>query len=111
MANYMIQDSHKIADCLKVLDAFAQAGAHYLTNADWGCEYGDHTGWIVVEAGSDDEARLMVPPIIRKRARLVRLSRFTLEQIRGFHQEAELEEARGGDDRATGTVGAPGGTA
>ncbi len=88
MAKYMIQDSHEVADCVRVLDEFLRAGAHYLTNADWGCKDGDHTAWIVVEAASDEEARLMVPPIIRNRARPVRLNRFTPAQIRGFHQQA-----------------------
>jgi hypothetical protein len=89
MARYIIQDSHEVADCLKLLDAFMHAGAHYLTNAEWGCQDGDHTAWIVVEASSDNEARNMVPPVIRDRARLVRLNRFSPEQIRAFHEEAE----------------------
>ena len=38
MAKYIIQDSHEVAECLKILDAFVRAGAHYLANADWGCE-------------------------------------------------------------------------
>jgi hypothetical protein len=88
MPRYIIEDTHSVEDCLKVLDAFMHAGAHYLTNAEWGCEAGDHTAWIVIEAGSDEEARHLIPPIIRNRARLVRLNRFTPEQIRGFHERA-----------------------
>jgi hypothetical protein len=96
MPRYIIQDTHEVEDCLKLLDAFMQAGAHYLTNAEWGCEAGDHTAWIVVEAESDAEARNMVPPIIRNRARLVRLNRFTPDQVRHFHEQAE---AQGGASR------------
>ena len=88
MARYIIQDTHDVDDCLKTLDAFLRAGAHYLTNAEWGCQVGDHTAWIVIEASSDEEARHLVPPVIRDRARLVRLNRFTPEQIRAFHEEA-----------------------
>jgi len=91
MARYIIQDSHEVEDCLKILDAFMRAGAHYLTNAEWGCEDGEHTAWIVVEAASEDEARHMMPPVIRNRARLVRLNRFTPDQIRAFHEQAEAE--------------------
>ena len=89
MLRYMIQASHDPAPdaCMQLLDAFLQAGAHYLTNAEWGCEAGEHTAWIIVEADSDDEARLMVPPNIRNTALLVRLNRFTPEQIRQFHQD------------------------
>lgn len=91
MAKYIIEDTHETEDCLRLLDAFLHAGAHYLTNAEWGCEDGDHTAWILVEAESDEEARNMVPPVIRNRARLVRLNRFTPEQIRAFHEEAKAE--------------------
>lgn len=91
MARYIIEDTHEEKDCVQLLDAFMHAGAHYLTNAEWGCEAGDHTAWILIEAESDDEARLMVPPVIRNRARLVRLNRFTPEQIRAFHDHAETQ--------------------
>jgi hypothetical protein len=91
MARYIIQDSHQVEDCLKLLDAFMRAGAHYLTNAEWGCSDGDHTAWIVVDADSDEDARHMVPPVIRSRARIVRLNRFTPEQIRAFHEQAGSE--------------------
>ncbi len=64
MAKYLIQDSHEVAECLIILDAFVRAGAHYLTNADWGCEDDVHKAWITVEAASDTEARRMVPPVI-----------------------------------------------
>ena len=90
MAKYIIQDSHEVAECLKILDAFVRAGAHYLANADWGCEDDVHTAWITVEAASDTEARRMVPPVIRNRAKLVRLCRFTPERIREFHEQAQL---------------------
>ncbi len=97
MPKYMIQDSHEVTECLKTLDAFVRAGAHYLTNAEWGCEDGVHTAWIVIEAPSDSEARLMVPPVIRNRAQLVRLTRFTPEEIREFHRQAELEDTGGNE--------------
>ena len=88
MTRYIIQASHEPspAACLRMLDAFLQAGAHYLMNADWGCMAGEHQSWIIVEANNDAEARLMVPPVIRNTALLVKLNRFTPEQIRAMHQ-------------------------
>jgi hypothetical protein len=87
----MIQASHDPtpAACLRMLDEFLRAGAHYLTHADWGCMDGHHAAWITVEADSDAEARLMVPPVIRNTALLVKLNRFTPEQIRGMHKQAQ----------------------
>ncbi len=91
MHKYLIEDSHEPShvDCVRALDAFLQAGAHYLTNAEWGCRAGVHTAWIIVEAENDAEARLMVPPVIRKSAKLVRVNRFTPEEIREMRKELE----------------------
>ncbi len=69
-----------------MLDAFLRAGAHYLTNAEWGCMEGEHTAWIIVEADNDGQARHMVPPVIRNTALLVKLNKFTPEQIRELHE-------------------------
>ena len=84
MPRYMIQASHDPSHdgCVRVLDAFLRAGAHYLTNADWGCLAGDHTAWITVEADDDYQARLMVPPVIRRDAQVTKLNKFTPQEIR-----------------------------
>ena len=57
------------------------AGSHYLPRAEWGCPAGDHRAWVIVEADSDDAARLMVPPVIRPTSKVVRLHQFTAEEI------------------------------
>ncbi len=84
MPRYMIQASHEPSHdvCTRTLEAFLRAGAHYLTNADWGCLAGEHTAWITVEADDDYQARLMVPPVIRKTAQVTKLNRFTIPEIR-----------------------------
>ncbi|HXG36115.1 MAG TPA: hypothetical protein VNL15_04030 [Dehalococcoidia bacterium] len=89
MARYMIEASHTPEDCVRVLDLYLRAGAHYLTHAEWGCEDGVHTAWIIVDAETPDEARLRVPPVIRNTASLVKLCKFAPEQIRAFHEMAE----------------------
>ena len=70
-----------------MVEEFLRAGAHYLTNAEWGCDDGQHTAWIIVEAENDAEARLMVPPFIRNTAVLCRLNKFTPERIRELHSQ------------------------
>jgi hypothetical protein len=88
VARYVIEASHTKEDCVALLDAILRAGAHYLTSTDWGCEDGVHTAWLIVEADSHDEARLMVPPVMRNGAQLVALNKFTPAQVRAFHEEA-----------------------
>ncbi|MBI4340636.1 MAG: hypothetical protein HY680_11905 [Chloroflexi bacterium] len=89
MAQYIIEATHTPAECQKTLDAVMLAGAHWLTNSQWGCMSGDHTAWIIVEADSDAEAQRLVPPPVRSKAKVVRLTRFTPEQIRAFASHAK----------------------
>jgi hypothetical protein len=87
MAKYVIHASHEPEECVKLLDSYLQAGAHYLTHAEWGCEAGVHEEWMIVEAEDDASASLMVPPILRGQARVVRLNQFSPDQIRAMHEE------------------------
>ena len=73
-----------------MVEAFLRAGAHYLTNADWGCLDGHHTAWIIVETDDEAQARHMVPPVIRNTALLVKPNKFTPEQIMSCHKEDPL---------------------
>jgi hypothetical protein len=86
MDRYIIEANHTVEDCLRVLDGFTEAGAHYLRRADWGCHGGVHTAWITVEAASDEDARLMAPPVIRAIASVTKLNKFTPEEIRELHE-------------------------
>ena len=40
-----------------------------------------HSAWIIVEADSSEEARYVVPPSMRAEAKVVGLSKFTMEEI------------------------------
>jgi hypothetical protein len=89
MDRYLVQVSHD-ADtwaCAKVVQVFLGTGSHYLAQADWGCRDGDHTAWMIVEAANRDEARQIVPPQLRAQARIVRLNKFTVEEIEAILRE------------------------
>ena len=86
MARYMIETRHTPEECLAALESFRQAGAHFLTHAEWGCEGDMHIGWMVLEAADDEEIRRMVPPIIRNTAEPVRLKTYTADEIRQMHE-------------------------
>jgi hypothetical protein len=83
MQKYLIEVPHESNElaCAKVIRTFLSTGSHYLTNADWGCEDGDHKAWLVVEAANPEEARWVVPPAFRASARVVRLSRFSMRDV------------------------------
>jgi hypothetical protein len=49
---------------------------------------GDHTGYAIVEARSESEAREAIPVFLGGKARVVKLNKFTPEQIRDFHRKS-----------------------
>jgi hypothetical protein len=53
-----------------VVQVFLATGSHFLTHADWGCEDGVHSAWMIVDADSKEDARSIVPPQYRKDAKI-----------------------------------------
>jgi len=83
---YLIESPHTKEECLQALDEVLARGPQLLAQFDWGCMAGDHTGWATVEAGSESDARNMVPALVRSKARIVKVDKFTPGQIESFHQ-------------------------
>ena len=86
MARYLIESQHTAEECLQVLDAILMMGADFVDRFDFGCKDGIHTCWAIVEAESESAARKMVPAFVRSRARIVKVSKFTPQQIRAAHK-------------------------
>ena len=87
MAKYLIESPHTEEECLQALDETLGKGSDLLAKFDWGCTSGEHTGWAVVEAGNESAARNMVPAFVRSKARIVKVDKFTPQQIKSFHQK------------------------
>lgn len=85
MNRYMVETSHSREDCLHILDEFVIHG--HITHFEWGCESGVCTGWAVIEAENEEQALYAVPTLIRSKARVIKLSKFTPEKIQEFHEE------------------------
>ena len=83
MDRYLIEVPHEAGElaCARVVRTFLDTGSHYLTQADWGCEDGEHKAWMIVEASDPDEARWIVPAPLRAAAEVVRLNRFDSAHI------------------------------
>ena len=86
MARFLIEVAHEptMVACARAVEVFLKSGSHFLTNADWGCKDGVHKAWMVVDVGSKDEARAIVPPVFRSQAKVVQLNCFSLEEIEGI---------------------------
>jgi len=83
MSRYLIELRHDPdgVACARFVKLILTSGSHFLTHADWGCNDGEHTGWVIVEADSKDEARMVLPPPFRPQARIVALNYFTVEEM------------------------------
>jgi hypothetical protein len=83
---YMIMMPHTKEQCLKALDDMVASSSDLLSMTEWGCMAGDHTGYVIVTAASEAAARNMVPAAERASARVIKLNKFTPEQIKSFHK-------------------------
>lgn len=83
MPRFLVEVEHESQTiaCSRAVRVFLESGSHFLTHADFGCLDGVHTAWIFVEAANAEEARAVVPPAFRSRARAVALNKWSLEQI------------------------------
>lgn len=83
MAKFLIEVPHKAEKvaCLRAIQILLQTGSHYLTNAEFGCYDGDHKAWVIVDVDSKEEARSILPPLYRSRAKIVCLNRFKMEEV------------------------------
>jgi hypothetical protein len=83
---FLVITTHTPETCLAALDAVDARGEKFLSKFDWGCMVNDHTGYAVIEAKDMAAARAMLPSEL-KDARIVKIGKFTREQIRSFHEK------------------------
>ena len=83
MEKYIVILPHTEADCVKALKQIESIGS--ITHFDWGCKDNDHTGYITVEADSREQALMVVPTIERKQARVIKLVKFSPDDVRKMH--------------------------
>jgi len=83
---YLVISPHTQEECLAALDGTVAMGKDALMNWEWGCMSGDHTGYAFMNVGTEEDALKSVPETVRAKARAIKLSRFTAEQIKAFHE-------------------------
>ncbi|MFQ6026894.1 MAG: hypothetical protein ACE5Q6_05190 [Dehalococcoidia bacterium] len=86
MAHYVIEMLHTDQDCLFALDTITELGMGILHHSWWGCGFGVHTGWLDIEVDSEQDALGVIPPEIRKQARIVQVQRLTTGKVKALHQ-------------------------
>lgn len=83
MDRFLIEVSHEPEEiaCARAVKLLLNTGSHFVSHSDWGCLDGVHKGWVVVEAEDKKQAKNMLPPYYRENANIVKLNKFTLEEI------------------------------
>ncbi len=75
MERFLIETPHDERNCQSILDQVYAMG--FLYHFDWGCPEGVHVGWAIIEAEDEAQARLAVPSIIRRQARIVKVNKYS----------------------------------
>ena len=83
MDRFLVVSPHTDKDCMNVLKQVLAAG--YLTHFEWGCKDGDHTGWVILEAENAKEALMVVPTGQRRKAKAIKLVKFSVEEVQQMH--------------------------
>ena len=83
MPKYLIEVPHppELEACARVVQIFLKTGSHFLSHADWGCMDGEHKAWIIADVTDKNEACCIVPPQFRHDAKVVKLNKFTMDEI------------------------------
>ena len=83
MARFLIEVPHEAETvaCALAARILLTTGSHFLTHADFGCFDGVHKAWIIVEVESKKEVTSILHPTYRAQAKIVKLNKFTLEEI------------------------------
>ena len=83
MPRFLIEVQHgaEAASCNRAIREILEMGSHFVTHAEWGCLDDVHTGWIILEADGPEEALRVLPPGERSNARVVRLTRFRVDDL------------------------------
>ena len=76
MDRYMVISGHTEKDCRLAVKHFAEFYAGYIRHFEWGCKDNDHNAYAIIEADSHQQALLSVPPLLRDKARVIKLTYF-----------------------------------
>jgi hypothetical protein len=92
MAHFLIEVPHaedKVA-CLRAIEIFVTTGSHFLANAEWGCEDGEHKAWLIVDVETREQAQQVIPAFYRDRAKITKLFQVTREDVETYKREKKF---------------------
>ncbi len=93
--HYLVSMTHTAEDCARMLDAWTtKEHKQLLSRTEWGCSAGDHTGWVVVEASSEQAAIALLPQASRASSKAVMVEVMSKpEHFKMVHQQLQQANA------------------
>lgn len=83
---YLVEVPHDADECGRVMDEIIGRGPQYALIFWWGCQVGDHRAWAwLVGSGREAVLEEALPPILRGRALVHRVSRIDGRGLRDWH--------------------------
>lgn len=87
---YLVVLQHDADSCLASLEAFAKAHEKLLSEIAWGCHHGDHRGYAIVDARSEQDALAKFPAAARAQATTRPVVMYgTMDELRQAHRSAD----------------------
>lgn len=91
---YLVELPHDADECVWVMDEIVGRGPHFQTMFWWGCHVGDHRAWAFVDGqGRQEVLEWALPPVLRERALVHRLSRMDGRELRRWHEAQDDAQA------------------
>jgi hypothetical protein len=83
MDRYFIEVPHEAdpGECARAVQLFLETGSHYMTHTEWGCYDGVHKAFMIIDVENKEEAKRLVPRVFHSDATIVKLNKFTKEEI------------------------------
>ena len=91
---YLMKVPHDPDECLWVMDEIIGRGPQYAHLIWWGCHVGEHRAWALLGGtGRQEVLEEALPPVLRGRAVVHRVSRSDGPGLRDWHEAREDADA------------------
>lgn len=94
MPRYMLEVPHATDDCARELASLSNYNREIVAKFEWGCNDATHTGWALVEADDKTSARMLLPMLLRGKAKVVRVQSVRAEDITTLPEPASEDTPR-----------------
>ena len=85
---HIVTVPHTKGECLKALDEFSDADL--LDQCEFGCDDGDHTAYLFVEADHRAAALAKLPEHMQHNAKAVAIKKISREELKTMHISPDL---------------------